>query len=116
LDPAEGRRPDGEGGDTAERNDPAEDEDASLSRSVARLLLAAPVLLAVRVLLAVPVSEGAFEPQPALITLIRATIARRPAAAAFYSWLLLGVWKLVDTGHCCILGSCVGSAYIEGQP
>jgi hypothetical protein len=43
---------------------------------VARLLLAVPVLLAVPELLAVPVSEGAFEPQPALITLIRATIAR----------------------------------------
>jgi hypothetical protein len=39
---------------------------------VARLLLAVPVLLAV---LAVPVSEGAFDPQPALITLISATIA-----------------------------------------
>jgi hypothetical protein len=43
---------------------------------VARLLLAVPVLLAVPALLAAPVSEGAFEPHPALITLISATIAK----------------------------------------
>jgi len=59
---------------------------------VARLLLAVPVLLAVPMLLAVPVllaapvSEAAFEPQPALITLIRATMAK---AASGRSVLLM---------------------------
>jgi hypothetical protein len=61
---------------------------------VARLLLAVPVLLAVPEMLAVPVSEGAFEPQPALITLIRATIARTASGRSLLLSLLLGVVKL----------------------
>jgi hypothetical protein len=88
---------------------------------VARLLLAVPVLLAV---LAVPVSEGAFDPQPALITLISATIAK--AASGRSVLLMVAPWCVenwADTGslskrahHRCILGSCVGSAYMAGQP
>jgi hypothetical protein len=46
-------------------------------------------------LLAVPVSEGAFEPQPALLTLIRATIARAASGRSVLfmvaPWV---VWKL----------------------
>jgi hypothetical protein len=48
----------------------------ALSRSVAFLSSPVPALLAVPVLLAVAVSEGACEPQPALIRLISATSAR----------------------------------------
>jgi hypothetical protein len=50
---------------------------------VAFVLPPAPVLLTVPELLAVPVSEGAFEPQPALITLIRATSARAANGRGF---------------------------------
>jgi hypothetical protein len=42
------------------------------------------------VLLAVPVSEGAFEPQPALITLISATIAK--AASGRSVLLMVAPW------------------------
>jgi hypothetical protein len=52
----------------------------------APVLVTAPVLLAVPELLAVPVSEDAFEPQPTLITPIRATMAR---AASGLSLLLM---------------------------
>src|SRR5512132_2191751 len=50
----------------------------ALSRAVSFVFAPALLLLAlvVAVLLAVPGSEGAFEPQPALIRLIRATMAR----------------------------------------
>jgi hypothetical protein len=58
---------------------------------VAFLLAPVPESPAVPELLAVPVSEDAFEPQPALITLIRAIIARTASGAMFSSWLLLGV-------------------------
>jgi hypothetical protein len=57
---------------------------------VARFLPAVPVLLMVPVLLAVPVSEGAFEPQPVLITLIRATIAK--AASGRSVRLMVAPW------------------------
>ena len=59
---------------------------------------AVPVLVAAAMLLAASVSDGSFEPQPELITLISATIAKAAAAALFYSWLLLGVWNWVDIG------------------
>jgi hypothetical protein len=79
----------------------------ALSRSVAFLVPPVPVLLPV------PVSEGAPEPQPALFTLIRATIAR---TASGRSVLLMVAPLPKRAHHCCILGSCVGSAYIGGQP
>jgi hypothetical protein len=47
----------------------------------------------------------------------------RPAAVVFYSCFLPARDDCVDTssyaeraGHCCILGSCVGSAYMGAQP
>jgi len=61
------------------------------------VLLAVPELLAVPLLLAVRVSEGAFEPQPALMRLIRATSARAARAAVFYS-CLLRMWGLRSQG------------------
>jgi hypothetical protein len=54
-------------------------------------LLAVPVLLAVPELLAVPVSEGAFEPQPALI---RATSARATNGRSFLLVSPPYVWRL----------------------
>jgi hypothetical protein len=59
---------------------------------VGRLLLAAPVLLAALV------SEGAFEPQPALITPISATIAK--AASGRGVLLMVAPWfgNWIDTG------------------
>src|SRR4051794_27107373 len=48
----------------------------ALSRAVSFLVPPAPELLAVPELPALPGSEDAFEPQPAPITLIRATIAQ----------------------------------------
>jgi hypothetical protein len=58
------------------------------------VLLAVRVLLVVPELLAAPVSEGAFEPQPALITLISATIARAASGHSVLLMVLLGLWKL----------------------
>ncbi len=57
-------------------------------------LLAVPVLPAVPELLAVPVSEGAFEPQPALIKLIRATSARATNRRTFLLMSAPYVWGL----------------------
>jgi hypothetical protein len=63
---------------------------------VARLLLAVPVLPAVAVLfaapmlLAAPVSDGSCEPQPALIPLISATIAK--AASGRVVLLMVAPW------------------------
>jgi hypothetical protein len=69
----------------------------ALSRAVS--FLSAPllvlVLVAVRVLLAAPLSEAAFEPQPALITLISATIAK---AASGRSVLLTVAPWCVESG------------------
>ena len=63
-------------------------------------LLVAPLAACRRCRSAVPVSEGAFEPQPAPI---RATMARAASGRDV-------------SAHCCILGSWVGSAYMGGQP
>jgi hypothetical protein len=57
--------------------------------------LALPELLAgVPELLAAPVSEGAFEPQPALITLTRATITRTASGRSVLFMVAPCVWKL----------------------
>jgi hypothetical protein len=60
----------------------------------------AGLLLAVAVLLAAAVSEGAFEPQPALLKLIRATIAK--AASRRGVLLMVAPWdvEMGLTGLC----------------
>jgi hypothetical protein len=60
----------------------------------APVLLTTPVLLTVPELLAVPVSEDAFEPQPTLITPIRATTAKAASGRSVLLMVLPGVWKL----------------------
>ena len=58
-------------------------------------LLALPELLTVPELLAVSVLEGALEPQPALITLIRATIVRTASGRSVL--LMVAPW-VVELG------------------
>src|SRR6266540_7113312 len=98
----------------------------ALSRLVA-VLLPLLLLLVVTVLLplllvlvpVLPFSADPFE-QPAPI---RATMARAASDRSLLLMFLPACDDCVDTssyaeraGHCCILGSCVGSAYTGGQP
>src|SRR5829696_6148059 len=94
----------------------------ALSWSVACFL--PPVPVPVLVAVAVPVSEGAFEPQPALPRLISASSARATSGRGLLLMFAPCVGWVARTrvryghvlGHRCILGSCVGSAYMRGQP
>jgi hypothetical protein len=45
-----------------------------------------------------------------------AATARGPAAGMLLSWFSLRVWFDIRVGHCRVLGSCVGSAYLRGHP
>jgi hypothetical protein len=48
--------------------------------------------------LEVPVLEGTFEPHPAVITLIRATIVRTDSGRSVLLMVLLGLWNRVGHG------------------
>src|SRR5215216_7287898 len=67
----------------------------ALSRAVRFLLPPVPELLAV------PVSEGAFEPQPALIRLIRATSARTTNGRGLLVMFAPYVWGVDLTAVLC---------------
>jgi hypothetical protein len=93
-----------------------------------------PVPLACALLLArveAPLEEGddrRGQAQPAFASagrkrLLRATMARAASGPSFLLTFPSACGDCVDTGslpivlsHCCILGSCVGSAYMGGQP
>jgi hypothetical protein len=70
------------------------------------VLPAVPVLLALPARLAVPVLEGAFEPQPTLIRLIRATSAGVTNGRSFLLMFApICVWGCGDSGSLRTLAS-----------